>query len=230
MQVKRLSVFLILLSYIFVLSGCRSKPSQIGDSSTGQDTEPSVQATQNSDSATQAAQSVQIPLNWQSTIINVKLKEYSLKPEIYRLTYDSYRELMDAAVQKHDDCSEYDSCYSPDTKECKILSRLKSVDYSEEFFSENTLLYIAYWTPNWNPFIVGNVTCEGNLVTCTFDCYSKQPPDEMMGAADVPMSVFIAIDTVLPQETAFQVAKNYVPIEADEYTEISNDFFVKYCK
>ena len=42
------------------------------------------------------------------------------------------------------------------------------------------------------------------------------------------MSVFIAIDTVLPQETAFQVAKHYVPIEADEYTEISNDFFVKH--
>ena len=230
MWVKKLSVFLILVLHIFALSACGTKPGQNSDSSTGQATEPSVQVTQNSDSATQATQSVQIPLNWQSAIINVKLKEISLKPEIFRLTYESYRKLIDAVAQEHDGCDENNYCYSWDTGECKILSRLKNVDYSEEFFSENTLLYIAYKTPNWNPFIVGNVTCEGNLVTCTLDCYSKQPPDEMIGSAEVPMSVFIAIDTVLPQETEFRVEKSYITIDAEEYTEISNDFFVRYCQ
>jgi len=218
MQVKKLSVFLILLSYIFVLSGCRSKPSQISDSPTGQATEPSGQATQNSDSATQATQSMQIPLNWQSTIIYIDLlEEFPIKPKMTRLTYDSYRELIDAEAQRHDDCDE---------NECKILSRLKTVDYSEEFFSENTVLLFSFiYYPD--PFAVSNVTREGNIVTCTVDVYTE-PPDRGMAAYEVTMSVFIVVDTILPQETEFRVTKNYIPVEVEEHTELSNDFFVKY--
>ena len=143
MQVKRLSVFLILLSYIFVLSGCKSKSSHIGDSSTGQATNSTAQATQNSDSATQATHSADSAtqttpnvhyLIWRSRFIPVALKDVSPELEIFRLTYDSYQKLVDAAIVKHIFCDEQDNCYSPDADECKILSKLKSLDYSEEFF------------------------------------------------------------------------------------------------
>ncbi len=217
MTAKALFRCSILVVCILVLSACGLQPNPNGDSPTGQTTDSTAQATQN----------MQIPLKWQSTIVNVELKRTTVEPEISRLTYDSYRELIDAAVQKHgDNC--HVTCIIRDNGECATLSRLNNLDYSEEFFAENSLLLITFFEYP-HPFTVGNVTREGNIVTCTLNTYYKPlAPDEGMAAWALTMSVFIAVDTVLPQETEFQVTKNYVPVEAEEYTELSNDFFVKY--
>ncbi len=219
MTAKALFRCSILVVCILVLFACGLQPNPNGDSPTGQTTDSTAQATQN----------MQIPLNWQSAIINVELKDTSYEPQIFRLTYDSYRELINTAIQKHgDNC--HVTCIIRDNGECATLSRLNNLDYSEEFFSENTLLLFSF-SCYPDPFAVSNVTREGNIVTCTVDIYNKPlAPDEGLLAWTHDVSVFVAVDTVLPQETEFRVSKNYVPVEAEEHSEISNDFFVKYCQ
>ena len=217
MTIKKLILCLVLALYILGLSACGTLPNTDVDDSTGAHSESAAQKTEN----------MQIPLNFQSTIVSAPLKRNTLEPQICRLTYDSYRELIDTAVQKHGpDC--HVTCTIRDNGECATLSRLNNLDYSEEFFAENSLLLITFSDYPY-PFTVDNVTREGNIVTCTLNTYYKPlAPDEGIAAWSLTMSVFVAVDTVLPQETEFQVTKNYVPVEAEEYTELSNDFFVKY--
>ena len=216
MAMKKLILCLVLALYVLGLSACSALPKSGVDDSTGA----------NSESAAQSTENMQIPLNSQSTIVSAPLKRNTLEPQICRLTYDSYRELIDTAVQKHGpDC--HVTCTIRDNGECATLSRLRSINYSEEFFAENSLLLITF-SDYPAPFTVGNVTYAGNIVTCTLDRYSKQPPDEMMAAWSISMSVFIAVDTVLPQETEFHVVRKSVPVGKEEYSEISNDFFAKY--
>jgi len=218
MTIQKSILCLILVLYVLGISACGTLPKSDIDDSTGA----------NSESAAQSTENMQTPLNYQSAIVNVALKHTTtVKPEISRLTYDSYSELINTAIQTHgDDC--HVTCTIRDNGECSTLSRLKTVAYSEEFFSENTLLLITF-NGYPHPFTVDNVTREGNIVTCTLNTYYKPlAPDEGIAAWSLTMSVFVAVDTVLPQETEFQVTKNYVPVEAEEYTELSNDFFVKY--
>lgn len=217
MTIKKLILCLTLVLYVLGLSACGPLPKSDVDDSTGA----------NSESATQNTENIQIPLKWQSTIAMVALKE-SIEPEISRLTYDSYRELVDAAAQKHSHHHEDDFCYFPDTGECKILNRLKSIDYSEDFFAENTLFLITFWGSE--PFAVNNVTCEGDTLTCTLDIYSKQPSDTFDICVGFYWLVLITVDGVLHEEMRFNVVKNIVPLEREVYTKVSNEFFEKYEK
>ena len=212
MTAKALFRCSILVVCILMLSACRAKSEQNSDNPTGQATEPSVQATQNLDSATQAVPNVRY-LIWRSRFIPVALKDVSPELEIFRLTYDSYHKLVDPAIVKHTFCDEQDDCYSPGADECKILSKLKSLDYSEEFFSDNTLFCIIFSNLDGRRFTVSQAAYEGNVLTFTLEIGEPQSTDKMKDIWAHDVSLFVSVDIVLPEETKFQVVKDYVRIQ-----------------
>jgi len=222
MTAKALFRCSILVVCILMLSACTAKPNQIGDSSTAQATNSTAQATQNSDSTTQATHSADsatqaVPnvryLIWRSRFIPVALKDVSPELEIFRLTYDSYHKLVDPAIVKHTFCDEQDDCYSPGADECKILSKLKSLDYPEEFFSDNTLFCIIFSNRDGRPFAVSEAAYEGNVLTFELELGEPQSTDKMKDIWAHDISLFVSVDIVLPEETEFQVVKDYVRAE-----------------
>lgn len=219
---KTLFRFLMLVICVLTLCGCTPQLNPDASNTSAQSTENDTRSQENTKTA----------LNWNAVTMRQTLDAQALEPKIRQLTYDSCKELVDNALQKHGDCDEQ-VCYF-DAEEnadvCRFVKSLKSINYPEEFFSNNSLLLITFWNSNDHPFEVIDVTYDGNILTCIMDRYNEPPNDVLTNNSGYYWSVFVEVDTVLSQETLLRVETNNVILESDEFAEKMNIFYEKYVK
>lgn len=216
MTTRKAILCFMLVVCIAVLSACTAPPNTNSGETTGQSTGDTNQSTQSPD----------ISFQWNS---HIKLAE--LIPDatydtsrIRRLTYDSCRTLIDAALTEHGVCHA-DYCYPiyKDTGECHEVRQMKSISYPKEFFEENTLLLVPVWHSSSLPFEIKEVAYEEGVLTCCVEYIDCQEPILSIGGTS-DWSVLIEIDTVLPQDTKFSCEESRVFLPLEEFEQVNKTF------
>ena len=206
MKLRKLILCIVCLLFILALAACAVQSPSDTEGFTVQDTKKT-----------------DITFNWNAKLIPVTMDSKTVMPKIQRLTYDSCKSLIDNALQQHGICDKFKCSLPEGQSECKSIQKLKQLSYPEEFFQKNTLLLINFGI-SAEPFEVSDVSCDGDVLTCTVVYYGN-PPGSVSNAGGHSWSVFVELDTVLPEEIQLVEKTNTVVLEDGERTEKSNAFY-----
>ena len=209
MKLRKMICCAICVLCMFALISCAAQPPSNDGGSTAQSTEKT-----------------DISFHWNTEFLPIGLDPRGTMPKIQRLTYDSDKNLVDNALQRHGACDALNCGILEGETECGRVRKIKRIAYPEEFFQENTLLLIDYGIAT-DPFEMSDVSCDGNVLTCTITYYGK-PPGSVENAGGPFWTILVELDTVLPEGMEFAVKTNVVILEEEERLEKSNAFYKEY--
>lgn len=191
------------------LTACAAPPSSRNGETTAQSTEG------------------EITFSWDAKILPITVNTESGASKIQRLTYDSCKSIVDDVLKRHGVCDELNCALSEGECECRTVKNFNRNSYPEAFFRDSTLLLIDYGIAK-DPFELSDVSCEGNVLTCTFTYYGMPPGSVENTGGGPSWTILVELDTVLPEGMEFAVKTNVVILEEEERLEKSNAFYKEY--
>lgn len=225
MTTRKAILCFMLVVCIAVLSACTAPPNINSGETTGQSTGDTIQNTQNA----------KVEFNWDAKIVCAQTEPYDFQKDcqIQRLSYASCKELIDRALLNHGICREKEGgCWYPideDTGECRDVRLLKAVSYPEEFFAENSLLLLPI-PYSGSPFSVKEVVYDAGVLTCTIEYIICTENGGLSSGWSLDWSVFLELDTVLPQQTQLRREISRVDLGLEEYEQKEQEFAELYDK
>ena len=219
MKLRKMICCAICVLSIFTLISCAAQPPS-------NDGETIVQSTEDT---TPNTDSTDIVFNWESKFVQTWLLDHTYydhigEKKIQRLTYESCKSLVDNALIEHGVCDAWECELSVGETECKTVRYLKGISYPEEFFRENTLLLIPYSWPVDSVFFMKDITYEANTLTCIGEYVLYAEDSGLSTGAHRSCSIFIEIDTVLPEEIQLKYETTHLTLDLEAYKQKQDAF------
>lgn len=127
--------------------------------------------------------------------------DFTWKVKIHKADYDDVQNQPDILRMSFESCKKY-----------------KKVSYSETFFADNTLLLIPTTGGGPTAFEISGVAYSDGILTCTLTSYV--PDEPVASTADIyGLTVFIELDTVLPENTQLKTEWIKTTVDAEIYQQ-----------
>lgn len=127
--------------------------------------------------------------------------DFSWDVKIYSIDYDAVQNQPDILQMSYESCQKY-----------------KKASYTEAFFADHTLLLIPTTGGGATAFAVTGVQYADGVLTCLFTSY--KPDEPVASTADIyGLTVFVELDTVLPEGTKLQTQWTETTVDAEIYIQ-----------
>ena len=220
MKLRKMICCAICVLCIFALISCAAQPPSNDGGSITQSSGDNTQSTEKND----------ISFEWNAKIVQTRILDYKQYyntvegPDVQRLTYESCKSLVDNALIEHGVCDAWECELLDGETECKTVRYLKGISYPEEFFRENTLLLIPYKWDVGSVFFMKDVTYEADTLTCIVEYVLYAEDSGLSTGANRSWSIFIEIDTVLPEEIQIKYETTHLTLDLEAYEQKQDAF------
>lgn len=202
----RIGICLVLIICLLFLSACGKKqdpPANNSAQATGEADNPSTYTTDSQIQPSETVNPENGKLVWNSKTLDVftglkgtSTQEYTIN----RLTYDGWQEMVEIYRERHRRCEADGRCVDNINIQCGVVEYLNTVNYSKEYFAENTFLVITVKVDPNNPAVLKDVQYADGSLTCFIELGKP-----IRRVTHLYKTVYVQIEGVLPETTELKL-------------------------